>query len=249
MRPIQLFLLFLLAFGFFNTVSAQAELNKTDSKGRKQGFWRKNFPDGTPRYEGNFKDNQPAGIFRYFQETGELKMVCYYSDKGRRSHAKGFDIKGNMISDGNYYEQKKDSVWTFYNEVKQVVSRETYNKGIRTGIWYVYYPEGNVSEEMTYVKDKRHGPWLQYFEDSSKRMTANYKEGLLHGKMIYYHANGKMKLSGNYVEDLRQGTWYHFDESGNLTESEVFKNGVSEKPNIQKFEKLDKDEQEILPGQ
>lgn len=249
MNTLKILSLFLFVLVFSSSASSQATLNKTDSKGKKQGFWRKNYPDGTPRYEGNFKDDNPTGVFRYYHETGELKMVCFYSDKGRRSHAKGFDAKGNMISDGNYVDQKKDSVWTYYNEQKQVLSRETYIKGIKTGTWYVYYPEGPVSEEVTYINDIKQGPWIQYFEDSTKRMTANYKDGKLHGKMIYYHANGKMKLSGNYINDLRQGTWYHGDENGNIKDTELFKDGVSDKPNIQKFEKLEKDESEILPGQ
>lgn len=248
-RHIQFHLLVLFLFGLTSISFAQAELNKTDAQGKKQGFWRKNFLDGTPRYEGNFKNDQPEGVFRYYQETGELKMVCYYSDKGRRSHAKAFDPKGCIISDGNYYEQKKDSIWTYYNEQKQVVSRENYKKGSREGIWYIYYPEGNVSEEVSYLNNQKQGFCGQYYEDGTKRLTTNFKDGKQHGKTSYYYVNGKMKLSGNYIDDIREGTWYHFEENGNLSETEVFKNGVSDKPNILKLKKLDKDEKEILPGQ
>jgi antitoxin component YwqK of YwqJK toxin-antitoxin module len=160
-RHIQSYFLFLFLFGLTSISIAQAELNKTDAQGKKQGFWRKNFPDGTPRYEGNFKDDQPEGVFRYYQETGALKMVCYYSDKGRHSHAKGFDPKGFIISDGNYYEQKKDSTWTYYNDQKQVLSREVYKKGSREGTWFIYYPEGPVSEEISYSNDQKNGFWGQ----------------------------------------------------------------------------------------
>ncbi len=229
-----------------STCFSQTAPNQTDAKGMKQGFWRKNFPDGTPRYEGNFKDDQPEGVFRYFQETGELKMVCFYSDRGTKSHCKGFDAKGNIISDGNYLKQQKDSVWTYYNEAKQVVARESYNAGTKINTWFVYYPEGQVSEEMSYQNGKRHGAWKQYYEDGSVRLSSNYKEGNLHGKTTYFFENGKPKLMGNYVEDLRQGTWYHYEENGNIKETEVFKDGVSENLNIQKFEKLDVNEEEFL---
>jgi antitoxin component YwqK of YwqJK toxin-antitoxin module len=231
---------------------AQATVNQTDAKGRKQGFWRKNFENGKVRYEGNFKDDQPDGVFRYYLDSGELKMVSFFSQKGKKSYTKGFDSKGNIISEGVFIDKQKDSVWTYYNEVHNPVLRESYDHGKRVGTWYVYYPHGQVSEETNYVNDQRHGPWIQYYEDGVKRLTANYKNDLLHGKISYFYANGKPQLMGNYVDDLRQGTWYHFEENGNIKETEVFKDGVSDKLNIQKFEKLDVDEEKLLntpPGQ
>ena len=235
-----------------SAIIAQSTTNQVDAKGRKQGLWRKNFENGKPRYEGSFKDDQPEGVFRYYIDSGELKMVSFFSNKGLRSYTKGLDNKGNIISEGVFVDQKKDSVWTYYNEEHIPVSRETYTLGKRIGSWYVYYPHGQVSEEMNYANDERHGPWIQYYEDGVKRLTANYKDGMLHGKIAYNWANGKPELMGNYVDDLRQGTWYHFEENGNIKETEVFKDGVSDKLNIQKFEKLDVDEQKLLntpPGQ
>jgi antitoxin component YwqK of YwqJK toxin-antitoxin module len=225
---------------------AQTAGNVTDEKGLKQGFWRKTFPDGTTRYEGSFIDDKPDGVFKYYEETGSLKMVCFYHEKGTRSHCKGFDEKGNIISDGNYIGREKDSVWTYYNENKQVVARETYISGVKTGTWYVYYPDGKVSEEMSYENNLRNGPWKQYFEDGTVRLAAHYKDGLLQGRMTYYFANGKPKLMGNYLDDRRQGTWYHYEESGNIKETEVFKDGMPEKPRLINTDKLDINEEEFL---
>ena len=42
--------------------------NRTDEKGRKQGEWAKAWPGGTLRYQGQFKDDRPVGLFRYFDE-------------------------------------------------------------------------------------------------------------------------------------------------------------------------------------
>jgi hypothetical protein len=116
---------------FTGTIISQVTVNQTDAKGKKQGLWRKDYPDGTIRYEGSFKDDQPDGIFRYYNELGKLKMVCFYYDKGRKSRAKGFDIEGNIISSGNYFGKEKDSVWTYYDAAKNPIARESWNKGVK----------------------------------------------------------------------------------------------------------------------
>ena len=120
MRLIQFIIVFLFAVG----LNAQALVNQTDAKGRKQGLWRKNYPDGTIRYEGSFKDDQPDGIFRYYTELGKIKMVAFHYDTGNRSRVKGFGEKGGIISSGNYSGQEQVSVWTYYDENNVLLSRE-----------------------------------------------------------------------------------------------------------------------------
>ncbi len=242
-------LIALLVLCFSPMLWAQTGLNLTDAKGKKQGFWRKNHPNGNIRYEGSFKDDQPEGIFRYYTEEGKLKMACFYYAKGQRSRCKGFDEKGNFISEGNYIGQKKDSVWTFFSESKAVVGRETWINGVKQGSEFTYYENGQISEELNWNKGKKDGAWKQFYEDGKPRLTATYKEGLLNGKMTYFYANGKVQNAGNYVADLREGTWYYFEENGNLKGTEVFKNGVSEKPFLMKIEKPEDEIREPMPGQ
>ena len=234
---------------FTGTIISQVTVNQTDAKGKKQGLWRKDYPDGTIRYEGSFKDDQPDGIFRYYNELGKLKMVCFFYDKGRRSRAKGFDIEGNIISSGNYFGKEKDSVWTYYDAAKNPIARESWNKGIKNGPELTYYPNGQLSEDLNWKEGKKDGPWIQYYEDGKKRLTANYTNGLLNGKQTYYFPNEKIKLVGNYINDLREGTWIHYEETGNLKGTEVFKNGVSEKPLLIDTEKPEDEIKEPMPGQ
>ena len=54
-------LLFLSGFVF------SQEINKVDSKGRKQGVWQKTYPNSRAiEYKGQFKDDKPVGTFYYF---------------------------------------------------------------------------------------------------------------------------------------------------------------------------------------
>ncbi|MFN5371986.1 MAG: toxin-antitoxin system YwqK family antitoxin [Bacteroidia bacterium] len=226
MRFIQFILIFLFAAG----LNAQALVNQTDAKGRKQGLWRKNYPDGIIRYEGSFKDDQPDGIFRYYTELGKLKMVAFHYDNGKRSRVKGFSEKGGIISSGNYIGKEKDSVWTYFDENNVLLSREPWQNGMKHGVEYTYYPNGNLSEEIGWKNGRKDGPWKQYFEDGKPRLTASHKEGNRVGKQTYFYANGNVKLMGMYVNDLREGTWIHYEENGALKHTEIYKNGVSDNP-------------------
>ena len=53
-----------------------AQLNQTDSKGRKQGEWAKTYPKSRVyQYKGQFKDDKPIGTFTYYYESGKVKAV------------------------------------------------------------------------------------------------------------------------------------------------------------------------------
>lgn len=232
-------------------LAAQTSLNQTDAKGRKQGQWRKTYADGTLRYEGTFKDDQPEGIFRYYTETGVLRTVMFYYDKGRKSRSKTVNAKGVVLSEGNYSgKEQKDSVWTYYNDSSQVLSREAWQAGKKHGSETVYFPQsGKVLEELQWKNGQKDGPWKQYFESGQVKVQGVYVAGQLQGKVSYFHPNGKPKATGIYQNNVREGTWYYFEETGALKGTEIFKNGVSEKPLLINTDKPEEEIREPLPGQ
>ena len=64
------FFLFLAAFLnlsiIFGQVVPNDTINRTDSIGRKQGYWIKKDRDGTLKYEGRFVNDRPTGTFKYY---------------------------------------------------------------------------------------------------------------------------------------------------------------------------------------
>ena len=58
---------------FLNVFLSVAQ-NKTDEKGWKQGYWKKIDPTTKKIiYEGNFKDNLPQGLFKYYYPNDSIK--------------------------------------------------------------------------------------------------------------------------------------------------------------------------------
>ena len=61
--------------------------NQTDSKGRKQGVWKKLDAEGHLVYEGQFKDDKPVGLFKHYYSNGKLKATNNYFDNGKKAAA------------------------------------------------------------------------------------------------------------------------------------------------------------------
>ncbi len=114
--------------------------NLTDAKGLKQGEWSKVYPGSTVyQYKGQFKNNIPTGTFTYYYETGKTKAIVIHGDKALRSEAYFYYPSGKLMSYGIYRNQKKDSVWSNYNENENLVSTETFQNDILQGIKTTFY--------------------------------------------------------------------------------------------------------------
>ena len=64
-------LFFLLLIPF---LSLSQTINEVDTKGLKQGVWKKMHTNGNLRYSGQFKNDNPSGIFLYYYSSVELQV-------------------------------------------------------------------------------------------------------------------------------------------------------------------------------
>jgi antitoxin component YwqK of YwqJK toxin-antitoxin module len=222
--------LFVLAgcFTLSTGIITQAQ-NVTDSKGLKQGAWKKSDAAGNLIYEGQFKDNIPQGTFLYYYEDGKVRSQLAYSADGKSASAVNFHPNGKKMAEGTYLETKKDGLWKYYNDLETLSSEETYTKGIPTGVWKTYFDDGKLLEECPYSKGKKDGECRQYFQDGSIKSVVNFKDGKYDGSARYFYPNGKPILEGQFVNDLREGLWTAYKDNGEK-ESEItyFEGSVSE---------------------
>ena len=87
-----------------------AQLNQTDAKGRKQGPWQKTYP-GTSvlQYKGTFLNDKPVGTFVYNFESGVKQAELVHGLPGGSTSALLFYENGQLLADGFYKAEKKDS--------------------------------------------------------------------------------------------------------------------------------------------
>ena len=131
-------------------LSAVAQTNVTDSKGLKQGAWKKTDAYGKLEYEGAFKNNKPIGLFTYYYPSGRIKAVNIFEREGKRARVKLYNDneKNSLMAVGVYVEQKKDSVWKLYNEDQLLVGEEIYVMGKKDGCNKKYFTNGKLCEVL-----------------------------------------------------------------------------------------------------
>jgi antitoxin component YwqK of YwqJK toxin-antitoxin module len=217
-------------FTFFMMISCllsgQDTVNVTDSKGHRQGFWRKTDTAGRVVYEGRFSDGYPSGEFRYFYPNGKIKTISKVSSGGKRAVTISYFPNGNKMAAGNYLNEKKDSTWQFFSESNgTLVSEETYKSGIIQGISRVFYPEGGLSEFQEYKNGILEGRWEQYYLDGKLKLQGTFKAGEKEGLFKTFFMSGQLMMTGQYNQGHQDGTWVFYNDKGIVTEKEFYKNG------------------------
>jgi antitoxin component YwqK of YwqJK toxin-antitoxin module len=220
--------IFILTFVLFNfCLYAQDTLNQTDSKGRKQGYWKKKDANGILQYEGKFIDNTPTGEFRYYYPDGKLKAVSRMSDHGHRARTFAYYKSGKKMASGNYLDEKKDSTWQFFSEYDEsLLSIQNFKSGLKEGPEKIYLPGGEISETYTWKEGKKEGPWEQYYSDGKLKFKTGYSNDEKQGPFTAYYSNGKIIMTGTYIEGHKDGIWTYFDEKAQVTKKETWTKGI-----------------------
>ena len=201
--------------------SVAAQLNKTDSKGLKQGTWEKKYPNSSVvEYRGTFKDNKPVGEFNYFYPSTKPKAIIKHQGNGR-SIANFFHETGELMSSGIYKNLKKDSLWFQFNEQGKVVFSENYLDDLLHGKKTVYFPPNKetgkvekIASILIYANGQLDGEYLEYFEFGGIRVKGHYKNGLKAGQWMEYQPSGKPLLLNRFRNGEKHGWCSAYDAMG-----------------------------------
>jgi len=205
---------------------AQPPKNQTDVKGLKQGNWEKYSSEGFKIYEGQFKDGLPVGLFKYYYPKGELKATNnYFGANSIYAAAHIYHTNGKMEATGLYYQQKKDSLWKFYDDEENLISEEFYTKGLKNGNWKHYYPSGKLLRTEYWKNDSKDGKWTLYYETGKLQQEIAYLEGKLEGDFKVYDAEASCIIEGKYKNDNPSGNWFYYENGGRVKYIEQFKAG------------------------
>jgi len=209
----------------------QGDINKTDSKGRKQGRWVK-FHESTEkkRYVGTFKNDIPIGKFTYYYLTGEVSAVTDFIND-ITAYTRMYHLNGKVMAAGKYTNQKKDSAWLSFNDRKEIISKENYVAGKLNGESIVYYPsdpsKGKVKryEITNYEAGLMHGKWIQFYSSGKTKAEGVYKDGNFDGRVKWYFSNGKVEIEGYYKHAVKYGYWKYYENDGAFKNKVYYRNG------------------------
>ena len=201
-------------------------LNRTDTFGKKYGYWKKYNLRHILEYEGRFYNGEPLGMFTYYHPNGKVKNISYFTPNSPKVTTTMYHENGIKFAEGVFVNKNKDGKWLYYNLSGVLVMEENYNNGKKEGVSKTYSPkDGTLLEEINWQNDKKHGAYLNYYTTGSLRTKMYYNQDKMHGTFENYYENGKMKNKGVYAQDFRNGKWINFDEYGRELKIEYFDKG------------------------
>ncbi len=219
-------LLFVLLLGLASTALAQPALNQKDAKGRKQGPWERTWAESKQlRYKGQFKDDKPVGTFTYYSTNGKVESIVDHYSGSDAAHARHFHPDGQLMAEGRYVGEHKDSTWNYYDTAKRLRRIERWKSGKLHDEQVAFFDNGTPAERSTYTDGKRTGTWTQYYDDGKPRTVTTYVNDVEDGPFTAYTAEGKKDREGKYVKGVQEGSWYEYNADGSILIEFLYKNG------------------------
>jgi len=210
----------------FSLAQTKAE-NKTDEKGRKQGYWQKMDPTTKKIiYKGSFKDDKPQGLFTYyFKGSDSIHSKMDFRQDGKIAYAQLYYYSGKPEAKGKYIGEQRDSLWNFYDGAGVLISTEMYANGKKNGLSKIFFQDGKLSEEKIYKDGKLEGAFRQYYSDKVIKAEGAFIKDNYNGKCVWYYPNGTAAAQGVYENNVKKGIWIYKENDGKLKSKEVWVNG------------------------
>ena len=180
-------------------------------------------------------------VYEFFRKVQDL----FWYDTGEKQKAFNyvydvlndgvfFHKNGQKKSEGKYKNDKRDGVWTSWNNGIKYLET-TYENGLKTQkslfsenkvIVTNFYENGQDKSRGVWIDDKKDGIFSWWHENEVLSAIVQYKDGVLHGKAIYNYPNGQRKQYVEYINGKMNGKVQLRDINGNLTVNRIYKNDV-----------------------
>jgi antitoxin component YwqK of YwqJK toxin-antitoxin module len=187
---------------------------------------RQYYETGATKIVGTYKKGVPEGVFRQYDEKGNLAGTKVYhagkvlregkmDEQGReQGEWKEFYESGHVKSIGNYIDGKREGNWKFSFENDSLEQTGVYKKGKPTGPWKWYYPNGELRRDETYTDGKENGYMKEYDEKGDVIAEGNYIDGKQDGDWKF--SNGEYVAQGKFIEGKEDGIWKQYYRDGKL---------------------------------
>lgn len=193
------------------------EVYYTNSYGVKNGSYKLYSEYGGVISEGNYKDDNMVGTWKFKDEKGISTDIETYDNSGNKN---GPWIKNCIFNrnlkgtEGTYKNNKKDGLWIHYfcqsnTTESKLESEETYANDVLNG-QCKYYHEDGTSENGIMLEGRKSGEWKYYDINgrlSKTEIHGTTKSGNYTIEFTKYYQNGSVSYKGKAVV----GFYYNID--------------------------------------
>lgn len=188
----------LLACWTLQSFGSEGDVNQTDSKGQRQGYWiikgdmvdDHDYKPANKVEEGNYIDNRKDGLWKKYWPGGKLR------------------------SEVNYKSGKPLGEYKLYYANGKLEEHSTWSNNKNSGDFKRYYENGNPQQSFLFSENgKRNGVQRYYHENGKLSLEVNIVNGQESGLMKRYNPDGSIaeeKVFENGV--LKQGTSKKYKE-------------------------------------
>lgn len=210
---------------------AFSQINQTDTNGLRQGFWKKEYPNGRTMYEGNFTNGKPSGEWKRYYEGGQVKALIHYREDTDPAAVVLFDEWGNKVAEGFYLDEKRSGKWIMYAQNRKI-AEEHYVKGLKHGISRRYYSSGEILDETEWSNGIQEGKYQAFFIDGKPYFQCKFQNNKRNGLCVSWFQNGRQEMVANYKDNLRDGEWKYYNEEGKYLYSLFYAEGRLLNPQV-----------------
>ena len=208
--------------GYLRTIE---KVNRYDSFGQKTGVWMEWTGNGILQEQGPWESGKRNGLFRFYDQWGQLEDVVKY-------------LEGEVVSDAVETQEIDIRTTTYTNGT--IATRSTYENGVRVGVYTEYDEAGNITagalyeqglkigEGVTNAEGKRIGEWKQFYPDGALKSEGAFAEGKREGRWRFYAETGQLMQEGTYRDGAFHGNWRWYYIDGSLHRDESYRKGKAD---------------------
>ncbi|MDX9723094.1 MAG: hypothetical protein RBU37_20250 [Myxococcota bacterium] len=160
----------------------------------------------------------PQGPYLRFWPSGPRFETGTYSKAGvREGSITRWHENGKQSAQGEYAEQQREGVWTFYDEEGNRIREDHYRAGKRHGRALAWWKNGQPRYEMDMHEDVIHGQWTEFWFNGNKKQDCLRDMGSSKGVYSSWWENGQMAARGERRGKSGCGTWECWNADGSPT--------------------------------
>lgn len=184
-----------------------------NEEGLKEGFWKEYFISGQLRAEGMYQNGKKTGEWLFRYENGRLEQKGSYDNHGKPiGKWILYYENGNLWKEESYRDGLKDGLVTEFDSIGNIISEGEYFEDMEEGKWI--YNSGYHRIEGNYRSGMRNGIWKQYYQNGQLSFEGDFINDNPNGKHIYYWENGRKKDEEFYVNGIKESDWIRYNEDG-----------------------------------
>ncbi len=207
-------------------ITSRERINRSNPEGRPNGLWKWFDDNGNLKQEGIYKNGLKNGIFKTFDLAGNLVTIEKFVD----------GVKQESAEEVAKLELRRD-----YYPSGKVKVEATYRNGLPEGIRREFDEKGTVIQAFTFSKGKitgrgimgqdglKQGEWKEYYPDGTLKAEGAYYLGKRSGKWLFYYPQNVLEQEGNYnAKGLPHGEWIWYYPDRKILRREEYRNGERE---------------------